>query len=102
MSEWVRVASLSEIPVGAGLEVVAGGRILALFRTGDNQVSAMDGICPHNGGPLAKGQLVGDVVTCPWHGWQFQVTTGQHCLNAKLQHPCFPVEIRGTDVWAEV
>lgn len=101
MGQWVRVAAVEEIPQGTGLEVVAGDHIVAVFRTGET-FCALDGICPHAGGPLAKGHLNGSIVTCPWHGRQFDVQTGRDCLNANLSQPRFPVKVEGTAVWVEV
>lgn len=101
MTQRHRVASVSDVPVGEGREFVVGGRIVALFHVGDD-FRALDGICPHAGGPLAKGKLNGCIVTCPWHGWQFDVTNGLHCLNAQLHHPSFPVTVVGTDVFVDL
>ena len=96
-----RLAAVSEIPVGTGKEFVAGDRIVAVFNI-DGAFHAMDGLCPHAGGPLAKGMLRGKVVTCPWHGWQFDVTNGHHCLNPNIRHPAISVEVRGDDIVVEI
>ncbi len=96
-----RVASAAEIPVGEGREYVVGGRIVALFNV-DGQFHALDGICPHAGGPLAKGVMHDQVVTCPWHGWQFDVTSGRHCLNPQLQQPRFSVSVEAGELWVEL
>ncbi len=101
MAEWVRVASIEDIPEGTGKELVAGDRIVAVFHAG-GAFSALDGICPHSGGPLGKGRVEGCIVTCPWHGWQFDVTTGRHCLNNKLTQPGFAVKVDGRDIWVEI
>lgn len=101
MSNKIRVAAVDEIPLGTGKEVLAGDRMLAVYHV-DGAFYALDGICPHSGGPLGKGALESAVVTCPWHGWQFDVTTGRHCLNDKLTHPTFPVTVVGTDVFVEL
>jgi len=74
---------------------------VALFRVEDN-FYALDGVCPHAGGPLGEGTLNGCVVTCPWHGWQFDVSTGQHSLNADIVHASFPVKIENDDVYVEI
>lgn len=95
-----RVASLSEIPPGAAKEVTVGDRVIAVFNV-DGTLYALDGICPHAGGPLAKGRLTGQVVTCPWHGWQFDVPTGRHCLTARIQTGSIPVAAEGDDVYIE-
>ena len=101
MSQSVRVASVADIPPGTGKELMAGSQIVALFDV-DGQFFALDGICPHAGGPLGEGELCGPIVTCPWHGWQFDVTTGQHCLNARLSHGTYPVRVEGDDVLVEI
>lgn len=101
MPQSYRVASVSEIPPGEGKEVMAGDQVIALFNV-DGTFYALDGVCPHAGGPLGEGELRGNVVTCPWHGWQFDVTSGQHCLNATLRQPSFPVVVRGDDVFVEL
>ena len=96
-----RISSVSDVALGTGREFVVGGRIVALFHL-DSGFHALDGICPHAGGPLAQGLVRGNVVTCPWHGWQFDVTTGTHCLNSQLCQPSFPVAVEGTDVFVEL
>jgi nitrite reductase/ring-hydroxylating ferredoxin subunit len=94
MSEWMAVARIDECPPGTGLEVVAGDRVIALFNV-DGTLHALDGVCPHQGGPLGKGCLSGAIVTCPWHGWQFDVRTGQHQLSKTLKQPSFEVRVEG-------
>jgi nitrite reductase/ring-hydroxylating ferredoxin subunit len=98
---FVRVASVAEIPPGTAKEVAAAGRVIALFNVGGT-LYALDGVCPHAGGPLGEGRLSSSVVTCPWHGWQFDVTTGRHCLNANIVHTSFPVRVDGDDVLVEL
>ena len=83
------------------LEVLAGGRIVALANVA-GQFHALDGVCPHQGGPLGKGTLNGTTLTCPWHGWQFDVTTGQNCLSARICQPGFPVRVQGDEVLVEL
>ena len=67
-----REAALAE---GTALSVDIGGHTYVLFRI-DGQVRAIDGLCPHEGGPLAEGTISKGVVTCPWHGWTFDACTG--------------------------
>lgn len=101
MENRYRVAGPNDIPNGEGREFVVAGRIVAVFQV-DGSFYAMDGICPHAGGPLAKGKINGGVVTCPWHGWQFNVSTGRHCLNNQLTQPTFPVILDGDNLWIEI
>jgi nitrite reductase (NADH) small subunit len=90
MSERVFLCRAEDVPPGTGRECVALDRIVAVFQV-DGRYVAIDGICPHAGGPLASGCLNGTVVTCPWHGWQFDVTTGQHQLTPRIQQQVFEV-----------
>jgi len=83
------------------MEVMADDQVIALFNV-DGKFHALDGVCPHAGGPLGEGTLRGTVVTCPWHGWQFDVTNGQNCLNPRMSHKAFPVTVEGTDVLVEI
>ncbi|HEX5102785.1 MAG TPA: Rieske 2Fe-2S domain-containing protein [Pirellulaceae bacterium] len=100
MSRWIRLAAAADCPPGAAREFVAGDRIVALFNVGGT-FYALDGVCPHQGGPLGKGQLSGCIVTCPWHGFQFDVTSGQHQTSKSLVHPRFEVKVEGPDVFLD-
>lgn len=77
---------------GQSAEVVADGKIFAVYNV-DGVFHVIDGICPHAGGPLGKGTLRGNIVTCPWHGWQFNVSSGQHCLNQRICQTAYAVRI---------
>ena len=96
-----RVATVAEMSPGTSREVVAGDRVVALFRVGD-EFYAMDGLCPHAGGPLGQGCLSGTRVTCPWHGWQFDVTTGRHQLSPTIVHETFAVTVENGEVYVEL
>ena len=69
------VAKVADVPPGEARAVDAGGRMLALFNVG-GKFYAIDNTCVHRGGPLAEGALEDTIVTCPWHGWQYDVTSG--------------------------
>ena len=95
------MATLQELPPGGAKEVEFEGRVYAIFNV-DGQISAIDGICPHQGGPLADGALEGTTVTCPWHGWQFDVRTGKTPLGPKIKQAVYEVKIEGQDVMVAV
>ena len=97
MSDFVRVAKLTDVPVGAGRELEHQGRLVALFNL-NGQIHALDGTCPHAGGPLGDGELEGATVTCPWHGWQFDVTTGRNRHNPTCVQQRYEVKIEGDDI----
>lgn len=96
-----RVCALEELPLDQGREFVVAGRVVAVFRT-EEGVFAVDGICPHAGGPIAQGMVRKHVVTCPWHGWQYDVRTGCHQINARISLEKFSVSIHGEDVYVAV
>jgi nitrite reductase/ring-hydroxylating ferredoxin subunit len=101
MSRWVKIAAINDCPPGSAIELVAEDRIVALFNV-DGKLFALDGICPHQGGPLGQGDLAGCVVTCPWHGWQFDVRSGEHQLNPRLRQPGFAVRVEGDSVLVDL
>ena len=75
-SEWVRVGALSDVPRrGARCVLTEVGRI-AVFRTSDDAVYALEDRCPHRGGPLSQGIVHGTSVTCPLHNWQIDLADG--------------------------
>ena len=79
-SDWIELARTDAIADGESIEVVAAGRMVAIFNV-DGEFFALDGICPHQGGPLGQGELEGCVLTCPWHGWQYELATGIQTIN---------------------
>jgi len=79
MSTWIEVGRLADIPrLGARVVRTASGNI-AVFRTGSDEVFALDDRCPHKGGPLSQGIVSGHRVACPLHNWQIDLATGQAC-----------------------
>jgi nitrite reductase (NADH) small subunit len=72
----VRVGPLAGIPVGEGRAYPAGDEQVAVFRLRDGRVRALSAVCPHAGGPLADGQIDGEVVVCPLHLNVFELDSG--------------------------
>lgn len=97
MAEFVKVAKKSEIAPGCAKKVEVSGKEIALFHI-DGNFYAIGETCPHRGGPLSEGTVEGKVVTCPWHGWQFDVTDGVSPVNPNAKVDCYPVELDGDDV----
>jgi len=71
--------AIPDIEAGRGVLIPIDGVGVAVFRTEDEGFLAVDDRCPHAGGPLHQGRLVGGVVTCPWHAFRFCGSTGA-CL----------------------
>ena len=73
---FVKVAAAAELPVGGLKMVEVEGRDLVLVNV-DGELYALDGQCPHQGGPLGRGRLEDGAVVCPWHGWKWDARSGR-------------------------
>jgi nitrite reductase/ring-hydroxylating ferredoxin subunit len=91
MAEFVKVAQVSDVEPGTGMVVTVKDTAIALFNV-DGTFYAIDNTCLHRGGPLGEGELEGCVVTCPWHGWQFDVKTGVSETNPAAKVKTYPVK----------
>jgi nitrite reductase (NADH) small subunit len=96
-----KAAKLSEISAGSIKEVQVAGQTVALANVA-GKFYAINNTCLHRGGPLGEGQLDGNVVTCPWHGWQFDVITGKALENPNAGVGCYATEIRGDEVFVDL
>jgi nitrite reductase (NADH) small subunit len=77
MTAMIDIAALDDIPRQGARVVKTDAGCVAVFRTADDQVFALDDRCPHKGGPLSEGIVHGTSVTCPLHAWVFDLATGQ-------------------------
>ncbi len=98
---WYRVAGIDELADGTVTAVEAGTRTIALTRQGD-QYGAIEGVCPHQGGPLADGTFQDGVLRCPWHGWGFDPKTGKSLDPSHEDVPAYAVETREDGVYVQV
>ncbi len=101
MAQFVRVASVSEIPPGKGKAVTAGSKKVAIFNV-DGKFYAVDNTCLHRGGPLGEGDLAGTTVSCPWHGWEYDVTTGANAVNPSVKVATYPVRVQGQEIEVQI
>ena len=101
VSDFIRVAAISDLGVGKCSTVVANGKEVALFNV-NGTFYATESSCTHRGGPLGQGELEGCVVSCPWHGWTFDVTTGTSMINPDFSIQKYEVQIQGDDVLIKV
>jgi nitrite reductase (NADH) small subunit len=97
MADFVSVAKVSDILPGQGKTIAVDGKPIAVFNVGGT-FYAIDDTCLHRGGPLGEGELEGNVVTCPWHGWKYDVTTGLSTWNSAVKVGCYPTKIEGDDL----
>jgi nitrite reductase/ring-hydroxylating ferredoxin subunit len=98
---FVRAARKQDVPPGKIYEFQVGGQAVAIANIG-GKFFAINSVCAHEGGPLGEGELDGTVVTCPWHLWQYDVTTGKVAQNPSIGVDSYPVEVRGEDVFVDV
>ena len=98
---WHEAGRVVDWEVGQGRELLIAGRVVAIFRTAE-KFYAIDGMCAHQGGPIARGKLDRNCVTCPWHGWQYNIVDGVNLLTQKKMLDCFRVDVRGEAVWIEI
>jgi nitrite reductase/ring-hydroxylating ferredoxin subunit len=97
-----RAASLGELKPGELTLVALGGARVVLTRLGE-QVVAFGDVCAHQGGPLHQGKLTGARLACPWHGWMYDVRTGQCTFPGRgARVPSYRVRIDADDVWVEL
>lgn len=81
--QWTSLGALGDFPPGAMRTVKEGGHQLVVGRTDDGEVFALDNRCPHEGYPLAQGKLEGRSLTCCWHNWKFDTTSGACTLGGE-------------------
>ena len=101
MSDFEPVARADEIPPGTGKQVLLGDHVIALFNV-DGMFYAMDGVCLHRGGPVGEGDIEGTIVTCPWHGFQYDVTTGRNVFDPEVGLETFDVRLSDGEVLIRV
>lgn len=116
------VAHADEIEDGERLLVHVGNREVAVFRI-DGEWHALANVCPHQGAPLCKGGITGTlsavrdeergdfelvyerknkVIACPWHAWEFDITTGEHLSNTGYVVPTYDVLVRDGKIYLKI
>ncbi len=97
-----RCGRADEIPPGGSKVVKVHDHTVALFNF-DGEIHALDNTCPHQGGPLGEGYLEETgVVSCPWHGWTFDLCTGISPIDADVKVRRYPVAIVGGEIILEI
>jgi len=101
MPEAHKVAKRSELVEGRHLAATIGEQPVALFLVGD-EVYATAGKCPHAGGPLHRGTVCEGVLSCPWHGWSYDLKSGECEESDDISLTCYPVRVEDDDVYVIV
>jgi nitrite reductase (NADH) small subunit len=98
---FVLAAKIVDVPAGSIHEIQVAGKAVALANVA-GKFFAINNTCLHRGGPLGQGSLQDKVVTCPWHGWEYDVTTGKLLHNPSMGVACYPTEVRGEEVFVDI
>jgi 3-phenylpropionate/trans-cinnamate dioxygenase ferredoxin component len=101
MADFIKCAELSELAPGASKTVEVAGRALGLFNVGGT-IHCLDNTCLHRGGPLGEGTLEGEVITCPWHHWQYNVRTGENLFDPGVKVTKYSIRVEGNDIKVSV
>ena len=101
MSRFIKVASASELGPGSSKKIELNGKEIALFNV-EGSFYAIDDMCPHRGGSLSEGFIESGVVSCPWHGWQFQLNSGECLTDPGICQTKYEVKVEGNDVLINV
>jgi nitrite reductase/ring-hydroxylating ferredoxin subunit len=97
MTEFVKVASLDDVPPGRMKGVRVGDEEVALYNV-DGRIYATRDVCTHQYFPLTKGDLRGRVITCGLHQWRYDVTTGANLERPEIHVRCYEVRVDGRDI----
>src|ERR1700741_5681068 len=98
---FVRTVKLGEVPPGTVRELQVEGKAIAMANV-EGKVYAINSTCLHRGGPLGQGLLEGKVLTCPWHGWRFDVTSGRAMQNPAAGGDWLQTGGRGEYIFVDV
>jgi nitrite reductase/ring-hydroxylating ferredoxin subunit len=97
MPNFVKVATLADLQPGTAKTVAVNGDEITLYNV-EGKIYATHNTCLHQGGPLGGGILQGEVISCPWHMWEYNVCTGEKIGDGSVKLLTYPVEIDGTDI----
>jgi nitrite reductase (NADH) small subunit len=95
------VGSTDEVPQGAAREFEVSGRHITIFAI-QGSYYAVDSHCPHQGGPLAQGLIEGHTIMCPWHGWSFDLRSGQRLNGPAGRLGCYRVIARDGQLMIDI
>lgn len=95
----VRICRIDDISDGEAVVEEVEGTSVAVLRS-DGDIYALENVCPHQGGPVGEGKVEDGCIHCPWHGWQFDLETGEH-VHGSTDVNTFPVRVEDSDVYIE-
>jgi|SRR5579863_2063410 nitrite reductase (NADH) small subunit len=102
MPSLFKFALQSELPAADEAKEFSCGDKTICVANVNGEFSAMDGVCPHRGGPLGQGMIENGKIVCPWHGWAWDPKTGAAVQDSRVKVAVYPMKIEGGDVMVEV
>lgn len=99
--KWTPVGRASDFVEGKGRSLRLDGRRVAIFRLGE-EFYALDAVCPHTGADLGLGRVKNRRVSCPDHGWTFELSTGCMPGAEEIAVRTFPVKVEGGQVLVRI
>ena len=99
MTEIITAGLVDDLVPGKIHKIEHGEDVIALVNI-DGHFYAVDGVCGHAGGPLCKGEIVEEekLIACPWHGWEYDLQSGECMMDPSLSQKTFPVTVEGDSV----
>ena len=101
MPKLLEVENIANVPVGRAKTCVVNGRAIALYHTPAG-FFATDNSCPHRGGPLAEGDVIGNEIICPWHFWSFDIPSGVCQGNPEIAIATHEVQVDGDRIFVRL
>src|SRR5439155_25761120 len=99
MTTWIEIGELNDIPVLGSRVVRTASGDIAVFRTADDEVFALDDRCPHKGGPLSQGIVHNKRVTCPLHNFVIELRSGTAVAPDEGCTRAHPTKVENNTVW---
>lgn len=101
-TKWVEIGKISDVPSRGTRCVKVGDMTVAIFRTTNNKIFALEDKCPHSDGPLSQGIVHDDCVTCPLHNWVISLETGEAQGADVGKTRSFPIKMDGEKIFLDV
>lgn len=102
MANFVKIAAKADLPpAGEAREFPCGDKMICVANV-DGTLTAMDNVCLHRGGPLGQGVVQDGKVICPWHGWEYDLKTGEASHNAAAKVAVYPIKVEDENVMVEI
>jgi nitrite reductase (NADH) small subunit len=98
---FVKAGMLDDLPPGSAMQAEFGDLAVAICNVA-GELHALEGTCPHSGGPLGHGALHDNMLVCPWHAWEFDCRTGANEYDDEIKLVKFPVKVENGEILVDV